>query len=236
MGTHINTRFQALVKQPDGTMQFEDISSNYDERQHYNLFAWLNDVRNYNGITPIADTWRDCPPDLLHLDSYDRPGHWLLGSEIMDAVDRIHPVTESGMVHTWNKPKFNEEPDGYSRGSNVHDPLTAKDDVIRRDTGYAQRAWEECCNYKRIDHRCSGGKWVWKNGCSTWTGPKNKRAAPEKYRKKMRKYAERVGRFEYRHTWVISPSQRREEFAYFIKEIASLMKEHGEIRMLMNFG
>lgn len=237
MGTHIKASFQALVKLPEGGMEWRAIASNYDERQHYNLYAWLAGIRNYNGITPISEM-RGCPDDIRHTtpDPYDRPSHWLLGSEIIDALDRIHPVTESGVVNTWNKPTDNEEPDCYSRHYDPERHFLATDDAIKRDTGYASRVWHLACDHKRIDYACSPGKWVQSpRGGFQFIGNRNKRKAPEKYRQKLIKYAKRVGCHDYKFTWVITPRQRREEFQYFTKEIARLMHKHGEIRMLMEF-
>lgn len=237
MGTHIKASFQALVKLPEGGMEWRGIASNYDERQHYNLYAWLADVRNYSGITPISNL-RGCPDDIYHStpDHYDRPSHWLLGSEIIEALDRIHPVTESGVVSTWAKQKFNEEPDCYSRHYDPERHFLATDDVIKRDTGYAAELWELSYTHKRLDYACSPGKWVQDpRGGMRYQGNKNVRRAPELHRKKLIKYAKRVGKLDYKYTWVISPRQRREEFQYFTQEIARLMHKHGEIRMLMEF-
>lgn len=56
-----------------------------------------------------------------------------------------------------------------------------------------------------------------------------------KHQRKLRKYAERMGNVYVTCQWTLANEDIKEEFAYFTDEVARLMKEHGEIRMVFGF-
>lgn len=234
MGTHINARFQKQV----GENQWKDVCSNYDERQHYNLFAWLAGVRNYNNIVPIAEM-RGCPDDMANKDWYnlleERPSHWLTGREIIDAIERIVPVTERGVINNWTR-FTGKEPDCYSRALE-YAKFNMQSDQVKRDTGYAAELWENKCNFQKYDWRCNphmGVRLVPGTGAFKITH-RRVRPSVQKHLNKLGRYMKRVGQFTYAAEWTISPTERLEEFKYFINEVHELMAEHGNIRMLMSF-
>lgn len=252
MSTSIRPRFQARVVE-DGETVWQDITTNFDRGeelrdricQHYNLFAWIAGVRDYNGITPIVPEMRGRPDDMKRssdpysasYDDSDYICHWLLGSEIIDAIDRIHPVTERGVVNT-NTRFDGKEPWCYSRyNKDLHSGyLTMHSDQVKRDTGYVANLWDETCNFHKYDWACNPHNGFKPNNKGSWER-KIPRVRPsvEKHLNKLRKYRARVGTFDYVAEWLVTPRMRREEFQYFTQEISRLMFKHGEIRMLMDF-
>lgn len=241
MSTCIKSFFQKEVIGPGGIVTWEDIHSNFEDPQHYNLFAWLANIRNYNNLIPIVEEVRGCPPDLedrFRDDWYmdDRPCHWLLGSEILDAVDRITPLRERGVIGNWVKWDGKTEPDTYSRyiDSDIRENYPMSHDVVKRDSGYTANVTEARWNYKRRDYKQSPLETVVGKGFMSFK-PIHRRPSVVRHQEKLAKYAKRAGTYRYVAEWTVTPLQRREEFSFFIKEIVALTKEHGNIRMVMGF-
>lgn len=238
MSTHIEAFFQKEVTSEGGIVSWEDIPSNFDNPQQYNLFAWLANIRNYNNLVPIVPEMRGCPADLKerfagewYMDN--RPSHWLLGSEILEAVDRITPLRERGVIGNWTRWDRRTEPDCYSRHIDDKDH-TMDSDVVKHDSGYAANLWEARCTFKPRDYKQSPLETISGKGFMSFK-PVHRRPSVERHLAKLAKYAKRAGRYSYVAEWTVSPLERRKEFGSFIKEIADLTREHGNIRMVMGF-
>lgn len=130
MGTDVHTVFQKKITgdtrlaemgaaQPGNVSPWTNVTSEYDECRHYRLFSWLAGVRNGYGvagtitgdkITPIAGP-RGLPDDFVHADVVyvgDHTHSWLLGSEIIAALDQLPDIKVCGVLsieqyHNWDK-------------------------------------------------------------------------------------------------------------------------------------
>lgn len=128
MGTDVHVIFEKKVSKGNGTVQseWEPITSKYEENRHYRLFSWLADVRNGYGfagaptntrIEPIVEP-RGIPTEYEDDSTFWKGDHsrsWLLGSEIIAAIDHIHGIGAEGVIpieayHAWDKVSA---PDGY---------------------------------------------------------------------------------------------------------------------------
>lgn len=115
MGTDVHAIIQQkVVTIVDGEDQvtWEDIESKWEERRHYKLFSWLADVRNgygfagvetYTPLVPIAEP-RGLPEDLIDRERNgdvwvgDHSFTWLTGQEILDAIDDLPVLTNTGVI------------------------------------------------------------------------------------------------------------------------------------------
>lgn len=68
-----------------------------------------------------------------------------------------------------------------------------------------------------------------------WVNNYKIKPSKAKQQKKLAKYANRFGDINVAIQWTLDNKAVREEFAYFTDEVARLMKEHGEIRMVFGF-
>lgn len=139
MGTDVHAVFERKINHHEESSkksQWEFITSEWDQDRHYNLFSWLADVRNGFGfagtktndyIKPIFMP-RGLPEDLKNIDyNYieyqgewlgEHSHSWLLGSEIINAIKEISPITRYGVISynnyiNWDKVS---EPENYSSG------------------------------------------------------------------------------------------------------------------------
>lgn len=70
---------------------------------------------------------------------------------------------------------------------------------------------------------------------SRWDSRYKIKPSKAKQQEKLAKYAARFGDINVAVQWTLDNKAVREEFAYFTNEVARLMKEHGEIRMVFGF-
>lgn len=133
MGTDVHMVFQKQTKLTKDITVWSKVDDNYSQGRQYTLFGWLANVRNgvgfanvYTGdpVTPISLP-RDLPEDLdLHEGSYqgvwlgDHSHSWLMGSEVLQAYDRLEPICRVGVLPydayvEWDKVS---QPYSYSSG------------------------------------------------------------------------------------------------------------------------
>ena len=134
MGTDVHMVFQKQTKLTKDITVWSKVDDNYNQGRQYTLFGWLANVRNgvgfanvYTGdpITPISLP-RGLPEDLdLHDGIYqgvwlgDHSYSWLMGSEVLQAYDRLEPICRVGVIPydayvEWDKVS---QPYSYSYGT-----------------------------------------------------------------------------------------------------------------------
>lgn len=123
MGTDIHANFQKRIGD-----SWDNIETEWEQRRHYLLFAWLADVRNGFGFagTPTHEPLvplqvsRGLPADVLEtMDDYEYGDHsfgWLLASEIL--AGKLPTIRKTGIVtreafEAWDR---KSEPDGWCGG------------------------------------------------------------------------------------------------------------------------
>lgn len=139
MGTDVHMVFQKQTKLTKDITVWSKVDDNYNQDRQYTLFGWLANVRNgvgfaniYTGdpITPISLP-RGLPEDLdLHKDSYqeyscqgvwlgDHSHSWLMGSEVLQAYDRLEPICRVGVIPYNDYVEWDKVSQPYSYSSGV---------------------------------------------------------------------------------------------------------------------
>lgn len=203
MGTDIHVVFQAKK-----SGRWGDIASNYDERRHYLLFAWLADVRNGSGfagipthtrIDPIAEP-RGLPKD-FQVEDDDHP----MARELLDENER-----------EWLEP--GEEPHRWM-GDHTYSWLTADEILSAPPPGRILKtgvipisAYREWDGVSQPESWCGD---VW--GKDVVTSNPNEITDQTTY---------------VRIEWFRDTS---DDLAYFINEVKRLKDEYGDVRMVFGF-
>jgi hypothetical protein len=204
MGCDIHGIFQKKV----GDV-WEDISSDYEQNRHYQLFAVLANVRNGFGfagvrtgdtVEPISEP-RGLPPDFEMVDGNDEDGS--------------HLVKNSSILTPWRRENYPNDLDVWM-GDHSHSWLTADEMLAWFDNAptvvhegvISRKDYEEWDGVSSPSDYCGGisGRDVVMFPEKGWT------------------YI-RVG-------WNASLAT---ELAYFFDEVRKLQKEHGEVRFVFGF-
>lgn len=200
MGTDIHAVFQA---KRNG--KWVDIRSEYDERRHYMLFAWLADVRNGFGFAgvPTHDPVRPI----------SKPRGLPRG------MTEDHETTDEVYASNWRS-RFRDEDDQKNviwLGDHSWSWLTADEILAATVPAVLRTGIVEMELFKNWDgvsepERSFGGI----------SGPRVVVSTPDTITKKTS---------HVRIEWMSSAS----DFDYFLDEIRRLKTEHGEVRMVFGF-
>lgn len=128
--------------------------------RNYWVFAVLADVRNREGLKPIANP-RGCPDDaslaVRHGNSWDHTPSWLLVSELL-AYDWARRTEHTGLLSMaeykkWRKKKKRERPNDFCLGVHGGNVLTEVEADKRLASGkkcsndeYVHVSWEEAAS------------------------------------------------------------------------------------------
>jgi len=210
MGTDIHAVFQA---RKDGV--WVDVLSNYDERRHYALFAWLANVRNGYGFAGVP-THKPIKPLLEESNGFP---------DDFEEIDGYHPTDVAVLpakMRTW----YDDEklPDGrVKRYLADHTPchLMAEQIVTGERPGKLQRVGV-------VDRVCYD-KWDGVTPPDSWSGDISGpgimvQDQPNDGYALMANTTHVRIRFE-----------TDDGYQYFIDEVQRLKDEHGEVRMVFGF-
>lgn len=223
MGTDIHAVFQA---RKDG--KWIDVPSEYEERRHYALFAWLANVRNGYGFAGVP-THTAIKPLLLEPNGFPAD---------FEEVDGYHPM-EIADIPKWLHSIYDDDnadklPDGrVKRYIADHTPchLTAEQ-ILEGDrpatlkrVGVVNRAFYEKWNGTTPPDSWSGG--ISGHGIVVVDQPP--------VREQPYGAPSLMGELPREATHVNIRFETPDGFDYFVDEVRRLKELHGEVRMVFGF-
>jgi hypothetical protein len=211
MGTDVHSVFQKRTENG-----WQDVESQYDERRHYALFAWIGNVRNGHGfagiqthtrIEPLSDR-RGFPADFETIDEDDHPitANAIRGRRAEWYKDEDSNVADDSHLRMW----MGDHSHSWLSGTEI---LAATPPRVLR-TGVISieqfRAWDGESSPASWSGGIGGPGVVMAESPSDVTG-------------------------ETTHVRIEWFDETRGSFAYFIDEVQRLTNEHGEVRFVFGF-
>lgn len=192
--------------------------------------SWLTGEEIMKGLETVGGTRKRGVLSLAEFAAWDRksePNSWC------GFISGGNSVT----ISTEQAAQMSPKAVAYALGLSQHQQHVAKSGrwinkrvwrEVRPELSSWHYAFVVTEKYPKQDHEVTVKQFVWERQYKI-------KPAKAKLQRKLRKYAERIGDVNVSCEWSRDNEAVKKEFAYFTDEIARLMKEHGEIRMVFGF-